>query len=318
MQAYKLVCVMTYFSVVIAVFNKEKYIADTLKSVLAQTYENFEIVILNDGSTDNSEAEILKFKDPRIRYFSKENQGAGAARNFVIQQAKSEYIALMDADDFWHPFHLEELECMINTFPKESVFATATEITRNGKTFKNSYSVQTKNEEPVLVDYFKASQLDSVLLSISTVIKKEVFEKVGYYNPKIKSGEDTDLYVRIGLKYKVVFSPKITATYIIRKNSLGQRIKNFDHIATFEAYEVFEKENLGLKKFLDLNRYSLSLLAKLEGDIKIFQKFYQKINQENLSKKQKFILKQNKTTLKYLLKTKESLEKLGIKLGTFK
>ena len=309
---------MTYFSIVIAVFNKEKYIADTLKSVLEQTYQNFEIVILNDGSTDNSEAEILKFKDPRIRYFSKENSGASVARNFTIQQAKFEYIALMDADDYWYPFHLEELNRLINMFPEESVFATATEITRNGKTFKNNYSIQTNGIDPVLVNYFEASQLDSVLLSISTVIKKEVFENVGWYNPKIKSGEDTDLYVRIGLKYKVVFSPKITATYIIRKNSLGQSIKDFEYIATFEDYEVFEKDNPSLKKFLDLNRYSLCILAKIEGNGNAFNKNFQKINQENLSKKQQFLLKQNKTTLKYLLKTKDNLEKLGLRLGTFK
>lgn len=318
MQAYKLVCIMTYFSVVIAVFNKEEYIADTLKSVLAQTYQNFEIVILNDGSTDNSEAEILKFKDSRIRYYSKENQGAGAARNFVIQQAKHEYIALLDADDYWYPNHLEEHQKMIIKFPEEYVFATATEITRNGKTFKNQYSIQTNGIDPVLVNYFKASQLESVLLSISTVVKKEVFENVGWYNSKIKSGEDTDLYVRIGLKYMVVFNPKITATYIIRKNSLGQSIKQFDYIATFEEYEVFEKENPALRKFLDLNRYSLCVMAKIEGNENVFNKIFKKINPANLSKKQQFILKQNKTTLKYLLKTKESLEKLGIKLGTFK
>lgn len=309
---------MTYFSVVIAVFNKEKYIADTLKSVLAQTYQNFEIVILNDGSTDNSEAEIMKFTDPRIRYFSKENQGAGAARNFVIKEAKNEYIALMDADDYWYPNHLKEHQKMIIKFPEEFVFATATEIKRNGKTFKNQYSIQTNGIDPVLVNYFKASQLESILLSISTVVKKEIFENVGWYNSKIKSGEDTDLYVRIGLGYKVVFSPKITAIYIIRKNSLGQRIKNFKEIATFEPYEIFEKDNPALKKFLDLNRYSLCILAKIEGNKSVFDELYEKINQDNLSKKQQFLLKQNRITLKYLLKTKNGLEKLGIKLGTFK
>ena len=162
---------MPKFSVVISVFNKENYIAETLKSVLAQTFTDFEVVILNDGSTDNSEAEILKFKDPRIRYFSKENQGASAGRNFTIQQAEANYIALMDADDYWYPFYLEEQNRLLTEFPNESVFATATEIKRNRKTFKNSYSTQTFGKDSILVDYFQASQLDSVLLSISTVLK---------------------------------------------------------------------------------------------------------------------------------------------------
>ena len=309
---------MPKFSVVISVFNKEKYIADTLKSVLAQTFTDFEVVILNDGSTDNSETEILKFKDPRIRYFSMENSGASAARNFTIQQAESKYIALMDADDYWYPFYLEEQNRLVNEHPNESVFATATEIKRNRKTFKNSYSIQTIGKDSIIVDYFESSQLDSVLLSISTVLKKDVFENVGWYNQKIKSGEDTDLYVRIGLKYKVVFSPKVCATYIVRKNSLFQSVKNLEEKANFEAYEVFEKNNPALKKFLDLNRYSLCVLAKIEGNKEAFQKNFKKINLENLSKKQQFLLRQNKTILKYLSKTKNNLEKLGLRLGTFK
>lgn len=309
---------MPRFSVVISVFNKEKYIADTLKSVLAQTFTDFEVVILNDGSTDKSEAEILKFTDSRIRYFSKENSGASAARNFTIQQAEAEYIALMDADDYWYPFYLEEQNRLLNEFSNESVFATATEIKRNRKTFKNTYSIQTIGQDAVLVDYFESSQLDSVLLSISTVLKKEVFTNVGWYDPKIKSGEDTDLYVRIGLKNKVVFSPKVCATYIVRKNSLFQSIKKLEEKANFEAYEVFEKDNPALKKFLDLNRYSLCILAKMEGNKEAFQKNFRKINQENLSKKQQFLLRQNKTILKYLSKTKDNLEKLGLRLGTFK
>ena len=309
---------MPKFSVVISVFNKEKYIADTLKSVLAQTFTDFEVVILNDGSTDNSETEILKFKDPRIRYFSMENSGASAARNFTIQQAESKYIALMDADDYWYPFYLEEQNRLVNEHPNESVFATATEIKRNRKTFKNSYSIQTIGKDSIIVDYFESSQLDSVLLSISTVLKKDVFENVGWYDPKIKSGEDTDLYVRIGLKYKVVFSPKVCATYIVRKNSLFQSVKNIEEKANYEAYEVFEKNNPALKKFLDLNRYSLCVLAKIEGNKEAFQKNFKKINLENLSKKQQFLLRQNKTILKYLSKTKNNLEKLGLRLGTFK
>tara|TARA_R110002020_G_scaffold155173_3_gene336015 strand:+ start:2080 stop:3009 length:930 start_codon:yes stop_codon:yes gene_type:complete len=309
---------MPKFSVVISVYNKEKYIADTLKSVLAQTFTDFEVVILNDGSTDNSEAEILKFNDPRIRYFSQENKGASAARNFTVQQAKTEYIALMDADDYWYPFYLAEQDRLTNEFPEESVFATATEIKRNGKIFKNSYSLPTIANNAVIVDYFEASQLDSVLLSISTVLKKKVFENVGWYDLKIKSGEDTDLYVRIGLKYKVVFSPKVCAIYVVRKNSLFKSVKKLEEKANFEAYEVFEKDNPALKKFLDLNRYSLCILAKMEGNKEAFKKNFQKINQENLSKKQQFLLRQNKTILKYLSKTKDNLEKLGLRLGTFK
>ncbi len=306
------------FSVVISVFNKEKYIGETLKSVLAQTYTDFEIVILNDGSTDKSETEILKFQDSRIRYFSQENQGAAAARNAAIKLAQYENIALLDADDYWYPYYLEEQNRLLNQYPDEAVFATAAEIIRNGKTFKNTYSIQTIGKDSTVVDYFEASQLDSILHSSSTVIKRKVFDKVGWYDPQIVSGEDTDLYVRIGLHYKIVFSPKICTTYVVRKNGLFNSVKNLEDKATFEAYEIYEKSNPALKKFLDLNRYSLCVLAKIEGDKEAFERNFEKIKPENLSKKQRFLLRQNKTILKYLSKTKDNLEKLGLRLGTFK
>ena len=108
------------------------------------------------------------------------------------------------------------------------------------------------------------------------------------------------------------------AIYVVRKNSLFKSVKKLEEKANFEAYEVFEKDNPALKKFLDLNRYSLCILAKMEGNKEAFKKNFQKINQENLSKKQQFLLRQNKTILKYLSKTKDNLEKLGLRLGTFK
>ena len=108
------------------------------------------------------------------------------------------------------------------------------------------------------------------------------------------------------------------ATYIVRENSLFQSVKKLEEKADFATYEIYEKDNPALKKFLDLNRYSLCILAKIEGDKVSFQKNFQKINQVNLSKKQQFLLRQNKTILKYLSKTKNNLEKLGLRLGTFK
>jgi len=310
---------MTYFSVVIAVFNKEKYIANTLKSVLEQTYQNFEIVILNDGSTDNSEAEILKFKDSRIRYFSKENQGAGAARNFVIKEAKHDYIALLDADDSWLPCYLEEQAKMISAFPEESVFATAIDVEKKGKIYPSEYSVPNLQLNEVrVVNFYEASCLNSILTSSSTVLHKKVFSNIGYYDPSIKSGQDTDLWIRLGLEFSVVFLNKTCAVYQYALASLSNSNLKVSQKATFEKFEPFEKDNAPLKKFLDLNRYSLCIFARLEGNEAVFKKNFEKINQQNLSKRQQFLLKQNGTILKSFLKAKNNLEKLGLRLGTFK
>lgn len=310
---------MPRFSVVIAVYNKEKYITKTLKNVLAQTFVDFEVVILNDGSTDNSEAEILKFKDPRIRYYSKKNQGAGAARNFVIKEAKYEYIALLDADDTWSPFYLEEQAKLIAKFPNESVFATAIAIEKKDKVYPSVYSVpDLKPNEVRVVNFFSASSFNSILTSSSTVIHRNVFSTIGYYDPSIKSGQDTDLWIRIGLEYPVVFLNKSCAVYQYALSSLSNSKLKVTDKASYEKFEPFEKQNNNLKKFLDISRYSLCILAKMDGNEEVFQNNFQKIDQSNITSKQRFLLKQNKIMLKSLLKIKEGLENYGVKLGTFK
>ncbi|MFD2433455.1 glycosyltransferase family 2 protein [Mesonia maritima] len=99
---------MPFFSVVIPLFNKENHIYDTLTYILNQTFPDFEVIVVNDGSTDNSSNIVENFSDSRIRLFHQENQGASVARNFGISRAQSKYIALIDADDIWYSTHLEE------------------------------------------------------------------------------------------------------------------------------------------------------------------------------------------------------------------
>lgn len=299
---------MPRFSVVISVFNKEKYISNTLHSVLNQTFEDFEIVILNDGSTDNSESEILAFKDSRIRYYSEKNQGAGAGRNYVIEKAKGDYIALLDADDIWYPFYLEEQNRLIEKYPKEVVFSTAQEILRNNKLQPRTYSIGLKDEEFGVLDYFESSKLDSIIHSSSVIIEKGFLNTIGGFNPEIKSGQDTDLWIRIGLKRNVVFSLKICSRYLFISNSLFRSTTSMNQKIDLRPYEIYEKENKGLKVFLDLNRYSLAIQAKIWGDDENFKKLKSQIDVSNLNKKQRFLLKCSKPTLKVLKKTQEYLK----------
>lgn len=306
------------FSVVITVYNKAAFIAATIDSVLAQTRQNFEIVILNDGSTDDSEKEILKIKDSRIRYFRQENQGASAARNKAIKLAENDYIALLDADDYWFPFYLEDQEKSIKAFPDEKVFATALQQNTKGKIHEYSYSVPPGIRNPIKVNLFEASQLTPVLHSSSTVLHKSVFDKAGFYNPELKSGEDTDLYIRIGLHYKVVFNPRIAAEYIVRENSLFQNTKSISEKDDFVAYEKFEKDNPALKKFLDIKRYYLCIMAKAAGDTEGFHQVFSKINLDNLTKGQRFWIRQPGFVIRQLRGVKDFIEERGLRLDRFK
>ena len=310
---------MPKFSVVISVYNKAGFIAATLDSVMVQTNQDFEVVLLNDGSTDESESIMRTYlTDPRVRLYSEENKGAAAGRNYVIQKAEGDYIALLDADDYWKPNYLAEHARLIEKYPNEFVYATNSEVISKGKTIQRDYSVAIDTGEDMVFDYFEASYLDSILHSSTTVVKKEAFDAVGLYNPRIRSGQDTDLYVRLGLKYPVVFSPKVCVQYLIIENSLFRSSKKLSHKPTFEAYEKFEAENQGLKKFLDLSRYSLCIIAKLEGNKEGFEALHKKIDPENLNKKQRFLLRQSQKNLKQLLKLKNSIAQLGIKLSSFK
>jgi len=304
------------FSVVISVYNKEKYISETIKGVLSQTFNDFEIVILNDGSTDKSEDVILTFTDPRIRYFSEKNQGAGAGRNYVINKAKGDYIALLDADDFWFPFYLEEQNRLINKYPNETVFATAQEIIRKNKSYPRIYSIPLKNEEDGVLNYFKSSKLDSIIHSSAVIIKKPLFKIVGLFNPTIKSGQDTDLWIRIGIETPIVFSTKICSQYLFIPNSLFRSTSSLKQKIDLTPYEVFENSNPDLKMFLDLNRYSLALQAKLWGDKESYSRLISKIDLKNLNKKQQFLLKQNIYILKSL-KSLQSFLKRWFKVSAF-
>ena len=109
---------MPRFSVIIPIYNKEKDVETTIKSVLNQTYIDYEIILVDDGSTDNSLNIVNAIEDDRIQIFTKQNEGVSKTRNYGITKAKAEYIAFLDADDYWYPNHLEILHNLIKKFTK--------------------------------------------------------------------------------------------------------------------------------------------------------------------------------------------------------
>lgn len=109
------------FSVVIPLYNKEKYIRNTLKSVLDQTVHNFEIIVVDDGSTDGSLQAANSIANEKIKVISQKNAGVAVARNVGVENAKADYIAFLDADDKWQPNYLENIEKLIDEFPESDI-----------------------------------------------------------------------------------------------------------------------------------------------------------------------------------------------------
>lgn len=280
---------MPYFSIVIPVYNKEKFVAKTIKSVLSQTFTDYEIIIVNDGSTDQSETEILEIKDTRIQYFSKKNQGVALARNFGIEKATTDYICFLDADDYWYPTFLETMQRYSSKLPKQKVFAAAIEIETKNKTIPAHYSISSKSDFEI-VNFFNASRKESVLWTSSVCIHKSVFEKVGDFDTKIKHGEDTELWIRIGLQFPIVFIRKIMARYVYDCKSISRNLNYYFEKYTFEKYAVEEKKNPALKKYLDLNRYSAVIKCRLNGEWRIAIDIKSEIDLKNLSLKKRVLM----------------------------
>lgn len=301
---------MPYFSVVIPVFNKENFIGNTLKSVLSQTFSDYEIIVINDGSTDQSEVIITAFSDQRIQYFLKENQGVAKARNYGLSKAKGDFICFLDADDFWYPDFLETMYAYSQRFPEQQVFAGAIEIETQNKTFPAHYSIPKKSDFEI-VDFFEASQKECVLWTSSVAIHKSVFEAVGDFDTNIKKGEDTELWIRIGLQFPIVFIGQILARYVYDPKSASRNLTYFFEPYTFEKYASEEKRNPKLKQYLDLNRYSAVIKCKLNGDFKTAKSIYKQINLDTLGWKKVILLQLPGVVLKLLVDFKNFLAQMG-------
>ena len=203
-------------SVVIPLYNKEKQIAHTLQSVFNQTFQNFEVVIVDDGSTDGSVAEVEKLSDSRIRLIHQKNAGVAAARNRGIEEAKGDLIAFLDADDEWKPEYLATQYHLSQKYPDCNVFACNYEF-RNieGKVTPTIIrKLPFTGEDGILSNYFEAASCSHPPLWTSAVmVKKQAIQAIGGFPLGIKSGEDLLTWARLAVKGEIAYSKEVEAIY---------------------------------------------------------------------------------------------------------
>lgn len=204
-----------YFSVIIPLFNKEKHIKRAIHSVLTQTYQKFELIVVDDGSTDNSVKKLNEIQDPRINLIQQNNTGVSAARNKGISVAKYNYIGFLDADDMWNPDYLLSIKNLIENYPGAGAYSTAYEIKKKDGTLETSLNVKNFGQEwkGIIDDYFKYAIVAPLLTASSVVIPKIVFKNVGKFEPGIKRGEDLEMWCRIALAYDIAYLNTVCATY---------------------------------------------------------------------------------------------------------
>jgi glycosyltransferase involved in cell wall biosynthesis len=311
---------MSLFSVIIPLYNKENYVEKAINSILNQTYNNFEIIIIDDCSTDLSYEIAKKNVSEKIRLIKHDkNKGLSASRNTGIVNSKAEYITFLDADDVWKPTYLEEIKSLIDTFPEAKLFATNyEEVYPNEVIILPKNNANTIESSQIIEDFFKISLGQPLYCACSLCVEKSVFDIVGNYNETITYSEDIDFNIRANLSFKLAYSKKALVSYMIfSENQITNNSLNKKVIPNFNAYEIFVKQNKSLKKYLDFNRYVFAKKYKIEKNTTLFKELKSKIDLKNLSWKQKMLLIFPRFIIIFIVKIKDFFVKKGVKFTSY-
>ena len=312
---------MPLISIVIPLYNKERFIKETLDSVFNQSFTDYEIIIVNDGSTDSSVFIVNAIEDQRITVLSNQNKGVSHARNFGISKANSDLIALLDGDDLWEQNHLENLYNLYEKFPDCGLYATAyNKKYFNGEKIKASYNGLAKEYFGIIEDYFSASIKDSIAWTSAVLIPMKTFRKVGVFDEEMRSGQDTDLWIRIALKDSIAFSSIASSNKIILapKYHLSYSTNRIDRLKLFEKFKAVELPTTSFKKYMDLNRFSVAIERKIAKDYINYRRLRNGIDPLNLNFKQRIILNMPSILIGLLKRLQNTLLRCNIYLSPFK
>lgn len=193
------------FSVIIPLFNKAPYVKKALNSVLAQSFRDFELIVVDDGSSDDSYAivkELLDGYTGNSQLIHQDNAGVSTARNNGVASAHGDYLCFLDADDWWAPNYLERMNWFIKEYPEARIYGTNYYYIKNGR-----QSICVTTAETGYINYCKvyAEKLQMPLWTGATCLPRSIFLEMGGFKPQLKLGEDFCLWIKVALKYKVAF-----------------------------------------------------------------------------------------------------------------
>lgn len=256
---------MPRFSIIMPLYNKAPYVRKAVESVIGQTFVDWELIVVDNGSTDGSGEVVATCHDPRIKMLHlKDNIGPGAARNHGVAESTAAHICFLDADDWWEPTFLEEMAGLIERHPDAGIYGTGYYIVKNGK----------KRVAPIGIDegfiegeinYCKvyAKTLCMPLTSISVCIPRRTFDEAGGFPLGITLGEDFLLWLRIAMKYKTILLNKPLSNYnqdvdITFRGTHNLHPPEKNMLWQLREYESLEKTHADYKQMIDnLRTYSL-------------------------------------------------------------
>lgn len=194
-------------SVIIPTYNSSEYISEAINSVLLQTYNELEIIVIDDGSTDMTEETIKKIRDNRIRYIKSEKQGNYFARNMGIQKSRGDYIAFLDADDIWLK---DKLKKQIDVFNKDNdvgLCCTDHYIFFDGKKSDTYADILHSFSRDLLphAKFIERLLMENIIITSSVVVRKSCFEHLGVFDTAYQNAMDYDMWLRVILNYKAYY-----------------------------------------------------------------------------------------------------------------
>lgn len=229
-------------SVIIPTYNREKLISETVQSVLDQTFSDFELIIIDDGSTDGTEDVVNSFLDDRIKYIYQTNSGRSHARNHALNMARGRYITFLDSDDLYLPDKLQLQVDFLDTHPEFGmVYASAYCMDEAGELLSDSYKATVSGQIYKDIAFYVP-----VTITLPTVMaRREVFDKVGGFDEKMDRFEDTDMWRRIAKEFLVGAIPNFTCKLRTHDgNSLaGQDPINIFAAIIFYIDKIFAENN---------------------------------------------------------------------------
>lgn len=228
---------MPLISVIIPCYNKSDVISVTIDSVLAQTYEDFEIIIIDDGSTDNSIEVINTYKDSRIRLIPQQNSGVSVTRNIGIKEAIGSWIAFLDADDWWHPNYLKVLVNNINSNPSVQFIGTQFYSLADKKGWKPNVWVNqpTQSTSRIITNLPKEWILGIPFFTSSVCIQKNIlFKQSEPFKPRQSQGEDLDLWFRLAEQTSIL---NITQPLVVYRTEQTSSLST-EAFTTEEPYHI--------------------------------------------------------------------------------
>ncbi len=309
------------FSVIIPLYNKAPYVRKAIKSVLGQTFYDFELIVVDDGSTDGSASVVETIKDDRLRLIRQENTGVSLARNNGVATSSALFLCFLDADDWWEPTFLEEMDRLIKEYPKAGIYGTNYTIINETKRKTREAPIGVPDDfDRGYINYCQAysKNMGMPLWTGAVCVPRNIFIEMGGFPARISLGEDFILWIHIALKYKVAFLNKPLSNYnqdiSLSERAVG-RLHAPDHhmLWNLRDLEQVEKINADYKQLIDKLRVTGLMpyyLSKQYHEVAVSE-----LSKVDWSKQPKSVKRKYHKPLLFL-RTKQRLLKRGSRIKT--